>query len=216
LNAVSRRPHSRSLAPLLTVLPRGIRVWGPAQECAHAAPEPSQDRAPPPARGRASSIDHRHDRRRAALPRTCSAAASDRECDRQRQEGADPRSHRSLPWPFHSCSRSERQGGGAERVPNHHQVSVVKICSQRSGTRSGRPHAAAENRLQRCASWFRTILQIARAESYRDMSVLPANSTKRTYRDGPLIVRFRAKADKQARVASTASVVNDPNRSCAK
>jgi hypothetical protein len=39
-----------------------------------------------------------------------------------------------------------------------------------------------------------------------------AIGTKRTYRDDLLLVRFRATADIHARVASTASVVNDPNR----
>jgi hypothetical protein len=39
---------------------------------------------------------------------------------------------------------------------------------------------------------------------------MSAHGAKRTYRDDLLFVRFRAKADKQARVASTASVVNDP------
>src|SRR6476661_4440007 len=39
-----------------------------------------------------------------------------------------------------------------------------------------------------------------------------ANGTKRTYRDDLLLVRFRATADIHARVASTASVVNDPKR----
>ena len=36
--------------------------------------------------------------------------------------------------------------------------------------------------------------------------------TKRTYRDDLLVVRFRATAVRHARVASTASVVNDPSR----
>jgi len=39
-----------------------------------------------------------------------------------------------------------------------------------------------------------------------------AHGTKRTYRDGLLLVRFRTTADKHARVASAASVVNDPSR----
>jgi hypothetical protein len=39
-----------------------------------------------------------------------------------------------------------------------------------------------------------------------------ANGTKRTYRDDLLFVRFRATADRHARVAWTASVVNDPER----
>src|SRR2546430_10134075 len=39
------------------------------------------------------------------------------------------------------------------------------------------------------------------------------HGTKRTYRDDLLLVRFRATADIHARVASTASVVNDPQRS---
>jgi hypothetical protein len=38
------------------------------------------------------------------------------------------------------------------------------------------------------------------------------HGTKRTYRDGLLLVRFRATAVKHARVASAASVVNDPLR----
>jgi hypothetical protein len=41
---------------------------------------------------------------------------------------------------------------------------------------------------------------------------MTAIGTKRTYRDDLLLVRFRATADKRARVASTASVVNDPDR----
>jgi hypothetical protein len=36
--------------------------------------------------------------------------------------------------------------------------------------------------------------------------------TKRTYRDDLLLARFRATADIHARVASTASVVNDPKQ----
>jgi hypothetical protein len=42
---------------------------------------------------------------------------------------------------------------------------------------------------------------------------MSVNGTKRTYQDDLLLVRFRATADIHARVASTASVVNDPQRS---
>jgi hypothetical protein len=72
------------------------------------------------------------------------------------------------------------------------------------------PVDGVRSRQRSAIGWF-----VGDGEKTRCFSAVrsDANGTKRTYRDDLLLVRFRATADIHARVASTASVVNDPLRS---
>jgi hypothetical protein len=54
------------------------------------------------------------------------------------------------------------------------------------------------------------VLNLYRGECKFAAPHMSGFGTKRTYRDDLLLVCFRGKADMHARVASTASVVNDP------
>jgi hypothetical protein len=59
------------------------------------------------------------------------------------------------------------------------------------------------------------VLNLYRGECKFAAPHMSGFGTKRTYRDDLLFVRFRATADKHARVTSAASVVNDPSATSA-